>query len=244
MILKQKINYKMEDTLWIASIDIGKINFCFYIEEINKKQIEEIENISKLKRYNIDGTCTSEFSEILRKIYCNGKKILINNVDITKDVDKNKYFDIDLCHNMINLLNEYKEYWDKTSYIIVEQQMSFGKKVNTMALKLAQNCETYFMVNYGKTKKIIEFPAYHKTQILGCKKDEKITKTGKKSYKNIGQTSRKKWAIEEASCVLAEREDFQTLTELVSTKKKDDLSDTIIQLQAFKYLYFVDKVKF
>jgi len=31
------------------------------------------------------------------------------------------------------------------------------------------------------------------------------------------------------------------MSEIGSIKKKDDLSDVIIQLQAFKYLYFVDK---
>lgn len=232
------------DLIWIASFDIGKVNFCFYIEEINKNELENIQNISKLRRYNSNGTCTEKFAEILKNVYCNGKKILLKNVNITEGANKKKYFDIELCYNMIDVLDKYKEYWDKVSYIVVEQQMSFGRKVNTMALKLAQNCETYFMFKYGRFKKIVEFPAYHKTQILGCEKNEKITKTGKKSYKNIDKTARKKWAIEEASCVLAEREDFESLTELVSTKKKDDLSDVIIQLQAFKYLHFIDNVEF
>lgn len=232
------------DLIWIASIDIGKVNFCFYVEEINKKELENIQNVSKLKRYNSNGTCTEQFADLLKKVYCNGKKILLKNLNITEGTNKKKYFDIELCYNMIDVLDEYKEYWDKVSYIIVEQQMSFGRKVNTMALKLAQNCETYFMFKYGRFKKVVEFPAYYKTQILGCDKNEKVTKTGKKSYKNIDKTARKKWAIEEASCVLAEREDFECLTELVSTKKKDDLSDVIIQLQAFKYLHFIDNVEF
>ena len=45
-----------EDNITIASFDIGKKNFAFYIEEINLKELKEIKNISKIKRYNIDGT--------------------------------------------------------------------------------------------------------------------------------------------------------------------------------------------
>ena len=127
---------------------------------------------------------------------------------------------------------------------VVEQQMSFGKKTNTKALKLAQHTESYFIFKYGRFKKVISFPAYYKTQILGCEKIEKKTKTGKTSYKNIDQRARKKWAIDEGSCVLVEREDFETLSEITSMKKADDVNDVIIQLQAFKYLFYVDQIKF
>jgi hypothetical protein len=120
--------------------------------------------------------------------------------------------------------------------------MSFGKKVNTMALKLGQHCESYFLFKYGRFKEVIEFPSYYKTQVLGAEKLKKTTKTGKVSYKAIDKTARKKWAIDEASTILAEREDFHTLSEITSMKKSDDVSDVIVQLQAFKYLFFVDNL--
>lgn len=232
-----------ENIIWIASFDIGKKNFAFYIEEINLKELQEIKNIPKIKRYKTDGTCTDEFEKIIKAVYMNGKKILIKNIDLTVDTDKNKYFDIEICHNLIDTLDNYEEYFDNVSYIIVEQQMSFGKKVNTMALKLGQHCESYFLFKYGRSKEVIEFPSYYKTQVLGSEKMKKITKTGKISYTSVDKTKRKKWAIDEAIMILAEREDFNSLTEIISMKKADDVSDVIIQLQAFKYLYFVDKTK-
>ena len=164
---------------------------------------------------------------------------MVKNVDITGGTNKDKYFDTDLCHNLTELLDEYKDLWDKVDYFIVEQQMSFGLKVNTMALKIGQHCESYFMIKYGRAKKVIEFPSYHKTQVLGSEKIEKITKTGKKSYKNIDKPARKKWSIETAYGILTEREDFDTIEEITKSKKKDDLCDVIIQAQAFKYLHFV-----
>lgn len=225
----------------LASFDIGKKNFSFYIEKFNKDSFNDLKNIPKKDRYYSNGTCTEDFSTLLKKVYCNGEKILVKNVDLTCGTNKDKYFDTDLCHNLTELLDQYKDIWDKVDYFIVEQQMSFGSKINTMALKIGQHCESYFMIKYGRAKKVIEFPSYHKTQVLGSEKIEKVTKTGKKSYKNIDKPARKKWSIETAYGILTEREDFDTIEEITKSKKKDDLCDVIIQAQAFKYLHFVDK---
>jgi len=223
----------------IASFDIGKKNFSFYIEEFDIEKLKKIQNISKKDRYHPNGTCTEDFSKLLREVYSNGKKILLKNVDITGGTNTDKYFDIDLCHNLTEMLDTYGEYWEKVDYIVIEQQMSFGTKVNTMALKLGQHCESYFMIRYGRTKKVIEFPSYHKTQVMGSEKIEKVTKAGKKTYKNVDKPARKKWAIETAYAILTERDDFDTIDEITSSKKKDDLSDVIVQAQAFKYLHFL-----
>ena len=225
----------------IASFDIGKKNFSFYIEECNLDDFSTLCNIPKKNRYHPNGTCTDEFGAILKKVYCNGKKMLLRNLDITEGTNKDKYFDSDLCHNLTEVLDTYSDYWEKVDYFVVEQQMSFGTKVNTMALKIAQHCESYFMIRYGRSKKIVEFPSYHKTQVMGSEKIEKVTKAGKKTYKNVDKPARKKWAIETAYGILTEREDFDTIDEITSSKKKDDLSDVIVQAQAFKYLHFVDK---
>jgi len=238
-------------TCYLASFDIGKKNFSFYIEQFDKEALLALqkENLSKNKRYHANGSYTPEFGELLKKVYCNGKKEFIGNFDITEGTNKDNYFDADLCNNMTELLDRYKELWKKTEYFVIEQQMSYAGRINTMALKLGQHCESYFMINYGcrgvhsaknGDKKIIEFPAYHKTVVLGCEKIEKTTKAGKKSYKNIDKPQRKKWAIETCYSILTDREEYDTMDEITSCKKKDDLSDVLIQCQAFKYLYFVD----
>ena len=64
-----------DEIIWIASIDIGKINFSFYVEEINLSELKSIENISKENRYNPNGTYKPEFAKLMEKIYKNGKKI-------------------------------------------------------------------------------------------------------------------------------------------------------------------------
>jgi hypothetical protein len=228
--------------MWVASFDIGKLNFAFYIEEFDETKLSQLENIDKTKRYNADGTCTKEFSALMEKVYLNGKKILLCNYDLTENTNKDKYYDKDICYNMNRVLESYADYWDEVSFVIVEQQMAFGKKVNTMALKLGQNCQSYFMFNYSKEElQIVEFPAYHKTQVLGAQKEEKVTKTGKKTYKVMGDKERKVWSVKEGYYLLALREDYETMSEIQGMKKKDDVNDVILQLQAYKYMTFVDK---
>lgn len=216
----------------IISIDIGKCNFAFYIEEFDENKLKGMKNIPKIKRFNIDGTPTEEFSKILSDIYLNGDTILYKNLDLTKDTNKEKYLDQKVCLNMIAELDKFKSEIDKCSVVLIEQQMSFQNSRNTMAIKLAQNCASYFLHRYGTAKEIVEYPAYHKTQILGAPK---------KGGKALSKPERKKWATDKAIEIIMERGEAETLEEIVNKKKKDDLADVLIQLQSFKYLRYIEK---
>jgi hypothetical protein len=227
-------------TTWIASFDIGSVNFAFYVEEIDKNLLSKIKNIPQKTRYNDNGTPTKDMQHILDIVCKNGKTILHKNSNLTKDCIKGKYLDPNTFHNMTDLLDFYGDYWDKCCCFVVEQQMSFGKmKRNPKALKLGHHCQSYFMFRYGRFKQVIEFPAYHKTQILGCEKIKgKQCKNGKYKWKSIDKPARKKWSIVKATEILSQRGEQDTIN---NTKKKDDLADTLTQLAAFKYLCFVDK---
>ena len=228
--------------IWIASFDIGKKNFSFYVEEFDVSKIKKLEIIDYKKRYNDDGTLDNSFIPILNEVCTNGKKILLENHDITQNCDSKSYLDPLTFHNMNELLDQYTEYWDKCDIFIIEKQMSFGKIHNTMALKLGQHCWSYFSIYYGLSKEIVEFPAYYKTQILGSKKDKKETKTGKISYKAVDKPKRKKWCISKGLDILEQRSDNDTIELINKSKKKDDLCDVICQLQAFKVIRFIDNI--
>lgn len=228
--------------IWCASFDIGKKNFCFYIEEMDSNSLMKIKNIPKTQRYNIDGTPTPGMVKILNQVYMNGKTILHKNSDLTDNCEKGKYLDPETFHNMVDLLDKYSEYWDKCSYFVIEEQMNFGKKRNPMALKLGQHCYSYFVFRYGRFKNIVEFPSYHKTQILGCEKIKgKKYKNGNFRWKAIDKPERKKWSIVKATEILTNRGEQDTIDNIKSKTKKDDLADVICQLEAFKYLFFVEK---
>lgn len=227
----------------VASFDIGKKNFAFYIEEFDREKLMKLNNIPSVIRYNPDGTPTERMQSILDEVCSNGRTILHKNLDLTKNCDKKLTLDPQTFHNMNDTLDEYIEYFDDCIAIIIEQQMSFGKgKNNPMAMKLGQHCYSYFTFKYGPHKAIIEFPAYHKTQILGAPKVKgKPTKKGFR-WKAMDKKARKKWSVDKAVEILTSRGEMNVLSGLTTVRKKDDLADTLTQLQAFKYLTFVERI--
>lgn len=182
----------------IVAFDIGKINFAFVI-------------------YSCD-----ESSNKIEDFYENGKVVFYKNIDLTEGCKKSKYLDPKIYTNMYNELNKYVNYWNKCDVILIEQQMSFGRnRYNTMALKLGQHCYSYFVFKYfNQPKKIIEFPAYHKTQVLNAPK--KLTKP-----------QRKKWSIDWAFHLLHRSSDYYYLHFFLEEKKKDDIADCLLMCVAY-----------
>lgn len=223
---------------YICSIDIGKKNFCFYIEECDTELLESIKNIPHELRYNEDGTPTKNMQEILSLVGVNGKTIAHINKDLTYNTDKSKYLDKEIYFNMIDHLDEHFSLFEKCSIFVIEQQMS----KNSMAIKLGQHCFSYFCVKFGREKEIVEFPSYNKTCILGAQKTKgKMNKNGKYRWKTMDSRTRKKWAVTKAYEILESRGEEDTMNNIKGKAKKDDLSDTICQLVAYKYLHFVNK---
>lgn len=217
--------------MYCASFDIGKKNFSFYVEEFDPVPCEPRPS------YNQDGTLADEAIGGVMKMTLNGRVILLENVDITEGCDPDCKLDPVTFHNMTDVLDSYGDVWDKCSHFIIEKQMQFGKTINPMAMKLGQHCYSYFAIRYGRFKSIVEFPAYHKTQVLGAAKIAgRKTKTGRTSYKSIDKPARKKWCIAKALEIMTEREDVSSAEKIRKSKKKDDLCDVICQLQAWKIL--------
>ena len=219
-------------TVWIASFDIGKRNFAFCVEEIDVEALQSIEHIEKTKRYYKDGTATPEFTRVIKQVCTTGKIILLENIDLYDNCDKTQKLDPQVFVNMYNVLTRYKqEYWDHCMYFVIEQQMQFGNKTNNIAFRLGQHCFSYFVFQYANFKRAIEFPAFHKTRVLGA-------------AKKMGKRERKMWAVNKTMEILADRDDVDAIDNITSRKKRDDVSDTIVQLQAFKFLLFVDETLF
>ena len=233
---------------WFAAFDPGKVNFAFIIEEIDSELLKKLKCPSKKDRFfyndekneknekneneqkkkkrkkREDYEPTEEYTSFLEEFYHCGKTILCSNNDITSDSDKkgkgSKSLDSALFLRLTTLLDSYKEYFDKCSTIIIEQQMSFGSRINTMAIKIAQHTYSYFLFRYGNEKTIIEFPSYNKTQILGAPG-------------GLEKPKRKKWAIEKADEIWTVRGDLDTSTFVGTRKKKDDMSDCLLHVLSY-----------
>jgi hypothetical protein len=187
---------------------------------------------------------TAPYINFLEQFYHCGKTIMCSNNDITKDFVEekeekkprrkkgdplpvkeskkpgSKALDAHTFLRLTALLDRHREHFDKCSTIIIEQQMSFGSKINTMAIKIAQHAYSYFLFRYGAEKKIIEFPSYNKTQILGAPG-------------GLEKPARKKWAISKADEIWALRGDIETCAMVGSKKKKDDMSDCLLHVLSY-----------
>jgi hypothetical protein len=202
----------MTDTLYICSIDPGKNNFAFCIEEVDLKACKEAQTVEEIVKH--------------------GKVCVLENINLSRNLTKGKYIDTRIFINITDLLDKYREYWDKTQIILIEQQMSFGvRKINTMALKIAQHCFSYFSILYRDTKQIIEYPSYHKTQVLDAPK-------------RMDKPARKKWAVERAIEYLKLRGDTTFCDNIEKRKKKDDVSDCLLMNISFVYQICVLKKDF
>ncbi len=150
--------------------------------------------------------------------------LLLENHDLTTKGDDL----IPVMLEMTRILTERNEIFDRCASFLIEQQMFFGKSKNVMAVKLAQHCISHFINRYGVLRDIQEFPAFHKTRVYNA---PKMTKP-----------ERKKWAIHKAIQVLTERND-PFLSNLNQFKKKDDVADTILHIQAYKILNTLNQTK-
>ena len=202
--------------IWIASFDIGKNNFAFCIEEVDTHGFVKISKPPK-------GQMGPYKKEIIEKVYKNGKIIVNENLSITQGV-KGSVFDPKLFTNMNRVLEKWEGFWSNCTHVIIEEQMSFGRQTNIQAVKLGQHCYSWFNIKYPDIR-IVSFHAYHKTQVLAA--PLKMTKP-----------ERKKWSVIEAQGLLEGRGDTESISKIEGVSKKDDLCDTIIQLQAYKVLEF------
>lgn len=144
--------------------------------------------------------------------------ILLENHDLTSRGDDL----IPIMLEMTRVLSSHNDIFDRCNAFLVEQQMFFGKSKNVMAVKLGQHCLSYFITRYGVLRDIQEFPAFHKTRVYNA---PKMTKP-----------QRKKWAIDKSVQVLSDRSDPFLTSLLTDFKKKDDVADTILHIQAYKIL--------
>lgn len=215
----------MSSLIYCASFDIGKINFAFVIERFLLNDVERVDQ----------QTTPDTIASIGELVEC--KRLSIQTQCYNANVVSKSQSVFELCVQLTTILNQYVKYWNLCDIFVIEQQMSFGKRCNINALKLAQHCWSYFYLHYPTKIIYGDFPAYHKTQVLGM-----VSCLQKKSSLSVKKTERKKWCCTKAEEILTRRND-PLLTLFLKEKKKDDISDAFCQLQAFKYLVWVKNLK-
>jgi hypothetical protein len=110
--------------------------------------------------------------------------------------------------------------WRACDVVLVEHQVQYRGAVNTRPLRVAHHCLSYFELRYpGVT--VLDYPAARKTQVLGAPR-------------GLAKHKRKKWAVDYAHAVLADRGDTAAVAaRAAATTKLDDVSDCMLMCLAY-----------
>lgn len=108
-------------------------------------------------------------------------------------------------------LDKHKSKLGSCSVVLIEQQMN----TNVAALKLAQHVRSYMEILFPHVK-VVDISSRLKT---------------KGAPKGMTYSQRKKWCVEKATKILEDQGSPGLISKFA---KKDDIADTICQLQAYK----------
>lgn len=219
-----------EDILYIASFDIGKVNFAYCIERcsINGCKVNK-------KETTIEEMCSNGIIDAIDNVRLVSvtKKLVMRKKELKTYKSSGKY----TFESLLFFLEKRKELWNKCHIFIIEQQMSQNKE----GLKISFHLEAYFKTCYGTFKEIVMFPSYHKTQVFESEEWERTDPSTrrKEKYQQLSYSKRKKACVDKALEILKNRNDQDTIWKLERSQKRDDMCDVICQLQAYKWLYLM-----
>ena len=225
------------------SIDVGVKNCAFCIESFNEEEFDQLKVVSISNRFEIDTTpqeekkgekkgkrkktkqrfkITDEFKKVLKRAYSIGNIKYWEVIDFSNEgklpLDDNR-----ILINLMQFLLSIENLTDKVDLILIERQM----KKNHLARRIEGFLFSHFVSKYGIYKEIIDISASRKTQFF--------------RFKDKNKNNRKKFSVEIVKKILKKRGDSSSLQKLLSSKKKDDLADSFLQLFVFKMLVFYDK---
>jgi len=231
----------------VLSVDIGVHNTAFYLEEFNEEEINNIikkHNLLKSeKRYDQNGVAIGKYKNIVDDIFKIGDCIFVDKVNLSNK--KGSLFDLQTFINFTNYLNNNKNLFTVNT-VIIEQQL----KTNPMAQRVEQHLISWLTINFLNNIEIIVFPSRNKYLMLGLPKnvfDEK-----KKIVRKITKNERKKWTCDYTlfnftNKQIVNKDNIINSKQLIDyifekhSDKKDDLCDTICQLNAYKIKKYLDK---
>lgn len=196
----------------VASFDIGFRNFAFCVEEFEYPFTPLQPDIV----YTSEGTLHPP--SLLDPLYRHGSIIRLAL----------EHFDLDAyaCFQpLTQILDTYSALWDTVDVFLVEAQIAFGKNANVKALRISQHVLSYFSIVYGPFKTVIEFSSTYKTRLLGCPLVERKKKRDRKLF-----------SVRTCLHIITLKDHPETLETYLKFKKKDDVADCVLMVQAFKAL--------
>lgn len=149
------------------------------------------------------------------------KTEMMAKIDFTVVDSEDEPNNSNLYFSLIEFMNSYVDWFPTINVVIIERQMA----VNYKMLRMSQHIITYCLMKISHAT-IIEIQPKLKTRMLDA------------PFK-LDKREVKKWSVEKAMELLTIRKDFPTIDLINSTpkRKKDDLADTITQIEAICVLF-------
>jgi hypothetical protein len=218
----------------IASFDIGFRNLSLAIETISNKSIKELARKYNLLNKKDKIIERHEHSPILQALltdfYKGGKTDLLELIDLNRGqtcglvISTRKHLD--------EYLSSRKKILEKCSTIIIEQQFKTGQACNFDAILLGEAVFSWCCFNLSVQVEYV--PSRYKTSLMGmCRTVIETRENGLRTVRDIVKKDRKKWSVVKVREIFTIRNDNAMLELLGSHKKKDDLSDVILQAQSW-----------
>lgn len=148
-----------------------------------------------------------------------------NNFVYTEVLEKHKISGDNVYINLINTLLKYEKYYKECHFIIMEKQV----KMNQNMIKLSQHILSFFLINTRNnlfTPIIVELDSKIKSRILP-------------SCRGCDPKEIKRQSVIKAMELLTNRQDVNGWNIINNERKKDDLSDVVVQAEAF-WLYCIE----
>ena len=143
----------------------------------------------------------------------NSKGLYLQKVDLTEK--KSERVTPTFLKRLFDYLDTIRPILNTCDVIVIEKQL----RANPEAQFVDHALQSYFVI---MGKKVVSFSSKNKTKLFD---DSKMTKY-----------QRKKWATQKAIEMLTNRGETELLNYVSSLKKKDDVSDAICQLDAWKVM--------
>lgn len=157
-----------------------------------------------------------------KDVFTNGKVIYLNVIDLCETGYNAKSVSLGGLLNLNSYLESIHHLLETCDAFVVEKQL----KVNPPAQWVEHHCYAYFVSHFWDFKVI--------TPMSSKMKYSELRYNG-----NRKKSARKKWAEEKACGILLSRDDIPNVQKISTSRKKDDMGDVIIMIQAFKSRIFV-----
>ena len=183
----------------IVCIDIGRINFAFYVEDtLSDSNYDDLSSkfysLKKKQQRRFRGAMNESVQNIQNEMFTLGDRVYMKVHSLidakTNGVDNS--FNNDVRLNLFLFLDKYEDLWNTCDIFLIEEQyynphakIKQQRGVNKDAILLGEACYSYFIQHHYPFRDVQYFKAALKTQTLGCDDYFEFVdkKTGNRSFR-------------------------------------------------------------